>query len=38
VNPSDSFLFANRIGDPIEGITADSVDPFHAGLRKGLDD
>jgi hypothetical protein len=28
VNPFHSFLFANRIGDPVEGITADSVDPF----------
>jgi hypothetical protein len=38
VNPFHALLFANRIGDPIEGITADSVDSFHAGLRKSLDD
>ena len=38
VHPLDSFLFANRIGNSVEGVTTDSVDSLHSGLREGLDE
>src|SRR5437588_9326661 len=38
VNPLDSFFFANRVSDSVEGVTTDSVDSLHSGLRESLDE
>src|ERR1700739_252760 len=36
VNPLNLLLPSNRVGNSVEGIAGNSVDPFHAGCRKSL--